>query len=148
MFKLRLVIGLPDEGNKKLNKKEPKNIKTLGGVIAVFQILSSDVSEVVHPDEISSIFKTDEVSEVEIPSLRINFRDIPLSQVFSLLRERFKSSHVNTNADINICIGNMYHDFIDDHIPREKYRTIHDTALVSHYSDKIQELNYKFFSRK
>jgi len=144
MFKIRLVIVLKDEKNKNMYSEKPKNYKDLCGIITTFRVLEDEVTETLNTDMITTVFDTEDCSEVEIPEKRINFRDISIGKIFTLLKKHFNSGFINTNADIEVSIGTTKVDLVEDFIPREKFRTTSNDHYVPYYRDKINELKAKF----
>ena len=132
MYRIVLVIGLRD------SKRQTKRVARhdLTGAITVHKVLDAETTEVIHPSNASRL--TGQANDELLPDESVFFWDLPFPRIFKELRKKFKSSVVNTNADIYIHIGTMSKDCISECIPREVYMRTKDSELVKYYLNKIK----------
>jgi hypothetical protein len=134
MYKLKLVIALRDQ---KERRKRMGMGRKLTGAVVVQRVLSDEDTEIMTANEASKL--TEKAQDELIPNECIWFSDIPFSKAFLLLREKFKSSVINTNADILIDIGDMSNDYISEVIPREGYIHVKDDKLIKYFINRIKQ---------
>ena len=135
MYRVKLVLGLRDP--KAATGRKMKSKARIVGAITVNRILDDDTTELITPGGASDL--TQQCNEEIVPDESVWVNDYPFDKIFTELRKKFSGALVNTNADVNVAIGTMDKDVIDETIKREDYLRMKDGDLVVYFKKRIME---------
>lgn len=135
MYRLNLVMEMhPD--------------KKVSGGISVGRILDDqEMMEGIGADNITDVLNTKEIQYLLLPEESISFNHVSVERAFNALRSKFKSPLVNTNADVDMNIGDHQNDLVSEFIPRAEYLRTPDSMYVQRYLGYVNHF-HKFISWK
>lgn len=129
MYRLAVVIGY---------KKVDNGYKT-NGAVTINRMIDPELTDYMGADKLSKAIDTEEHNTELVENGVWFFKNLTLPQIIKLARDVYNKAPVNTDADLQVSVGDMKNDFINVHFPRHEYLRMHDEQLVRFLYNEINK---------